>query len=1074
MSDLEEALEGKECFLLVTTRTEDAGAFQFAQVNARVRDLKRVLEAHLRYLRGQENWALGDELVAGLLAKWPALKKNLHNPAQIERFCRRLAEQPPRNAEEIERLAEQAAVAGRRALQEWFGGLRSNEKLLAMLVYLFSGSERQFLEEIYRRSVRGLRAEGLVWLEDPRQIGFDDMLEAVEVQDLGGLIEFKDPEFEEEVAAQVENWSHLIWSILNPLVKDVRPGEDWDTWQPRRGLGNALGRVSFHDQKSFAAAVGHLAGQGWEKAAVVAGYALEEAVRRDFTMHSRPVTEALRSWIDSGKPTLMWAAGASLGRVFAATLGKDANEGTVSAFQGKLIHLLQRMVVRSESFSEESRAEIERQGDGEVLNRTLRKWGFSNRKCAWRTASRIVSLDSSRAPLLGLWLQDEKEFLRKVAREAIKLIFEGLTEPHYKPGDARHRPFLDLVEPVLAATGKDKHGQLLVEQVFLALKSWLRWESWHSPIFQTLLDIANRGSSEVRAKLRSALSSLWLHRGSNQESQRAFAIAQAVIARAYAMDGILMDRPRFGRCIFVLDPAFLRGDAESRDRKEKIYQHLLSLLEAQVDVSVIHLGSRRCGQNGLPQAVDHPLPPLVMPALEAAWTADTRLILVLTARRIWDLEDAASQTWAQNFFVVASGDSAGEHEGIEVIPIGEDAKPEEVAKIEKALQSQWARALSKAGPAEWLGVLQSFGVGGEIEEGPRAWLNRLVAGLADLGGATGHGDLARKILCLAGWYASRDLRACAGLFRSWLEEPMEDEGSPCRRWMGSAGARTLFSIHSAETPSPEDSAPEILFEELAAPLAAQGRDGSEAVLRAVRKWIEEPVWAWYLAGDVVEGQGRLLRWAERFAPQHAGELRRLLPELKETPAPSQSGLESLAAMIERLHVRAAIGAPKTLPELAEGERYAVIAIDASDLDTRKAANLDTVTNDLLRSLKERNGHGLKPVIYRLGERRPVWVAGVPAPRETLLAPEAPRQPRLLGPILMEPGLSPERVKFVLVLSVQPLLDAEDWLETEWRDRVIFYRSGAGSASHPGFATLPALGGSSTGASIARFLLSSAA
>jgi|GEM_PF-2470953 len=1084
LSDLEEVLKDKECRLLLTTKVEDSGSFLLARVSARVRDLKRVLEAHLKYLRKQENWALGDEIVKGVLAKWPALKSTLHNPAQIERFCRRLAEQPPRNVEEIEKLAEQAAVAGRRALQEWFGGLRSNEKLLAMLVYLFGG-ERQPLEELYRKSVYGLRAEGFIWLDDPRQMGFSDMLEAIEVRDLGGLIEFKDAEFEEEAAAQVESWAHLIWSVVDPLVKDVKPGEDWDSWQPRRGLGNALGRMSLHGRKSFVSAVERLAGQGWDKAAVVAGYALEETVRRDFEAQRKLVLEKLRSWIDSRRPSLMWAAGASLARVYAATSGEVASQEVLRAFQNHLIALLRRLIKRSASFSEEMAADLKH------------KLGRANRICAWGTARRIFLLDSGRAPLLGEWLQEDNEFLTEVAREALMLIFGSLTEPRYKPGEAKHRPFLDLVEPVLAAAGRGKHDRLLVEQVFLAVKSWLRWESWHGPIFQALLDVANRGSSGVRAKLRSALSRLWLHRGANRESEEAFKIAQAVIARAYAMDGALMDRPRFGRCVFVLDPTFLSGDEEARDRKkketldrkekeaqdrkekevrdrkEKVYRHLIGLLEAQVDVSAVHLGARDAvqltDQSPLLLATDYSVPPLVMPALEAAWTADTRLVLVLTARRLWDLEDVAGQPWAKDFFVVAAGDEMGEHEGVQIIPIGKDPKPEEVEKVERALQTRWARALAQAGPWDWWGVLRSFDLGEEIEEGPRPWLGRLVGGLGDIGLATGHGDLARKILCIFGWYASRDLRACAQLLQSWLEK----EAPPFQQWMGAAGARVLFAIHSAETPSPEDSAPEILFEELAAPLADQSKDGSEAVLRTVRRWIEEPFWAEYLAGDVVEGRGRLLRWAERFAPQHAGELRRLLPEVKEMPA-APFREESLAAMLERIQLRPVLGVPRVLPKLDEGERYALIVLDMSDLSASKAANLDSVAIDLFRSLNGRNGHSLKPVIYRLGERRPVWAAGAPPPpRDVLLVPEAPRQPRLLGPILMDPGLA-ERTQLVLVLTARPLLDAEDWLETEWRDRIVFYQPGADGERHPGFAAVPALNGESMGVAIARFLLRGAA
>jgi hypothetical protein len=1105
VSELEKSLSDKKCGLLLTMETEEVTFLSVASINSKVEEQWRVLESHLSYLEKQGKWPPGKNLRNEVESRRAWLEQGLRNPSKIARFCRWIIEQYRRSPRDIGEIIEEFNTADRRALKEWFDGLCKNEKLLAMLTYLLGGSERQLLEEFYRKSVYGLRTSGFDWLDDPRRQGFGDMVASIEARDLGGWIEFKDAEFEEEVEVQVKSWAHLLWSVLEPLVKDVGPGEEWSPWQPRRALGNALGRMSVYGRRSFGQALQHLAGMGSMKAAMVAGYALEESVRRNSDSQKRPALETLLSWIDSGNPPLMLAAGASLAQVYSATVDQPGGREGGEVFQESLIVLLRRLVVMSAKFNEEvlsdlrSKARKEREkvpaekraeiDDKKAVEDSVKRkaWalGCASRKCAWRSAQRIFTLDSQRSRFLGRWLQEDNEFLVEVAREALMLIFGSLTKPRYKPGEAKHWPFLDLVEPVLAAAGKGKHDRLLVEQVFLAVKSWLRWPSWRGPIFQALLDVANRGSSDVRAKLRSALSRFWLHRGSNEESEQAFQIAQAVIARAYAMDGTLMDRPRFGRCVFVLDPTFLSGDEEgrdrkekedeerakeARDRKEKVYRHLTGLLEAQVDVSVVHLGASDAvqlkDQNALPLALDHSVPPLVMPALEAAWTADTRLVFVLTARGLWDLEDVAGQPWAKDFFVVAAGDEVGEHEGVQTIPIGKDPKPEEVEKVEKALQARWARALVQAGPWDWWGVLRSFGLGEEIEEGPRPWLGRLVGGLGDIGLATGHGDLARRILCIFGWYASRDLRACAQLLRSWLlERPLEDGALPFQQWMGAAGARALFAIHSAETPSPEDSAPEILFEELAAPLAAQNRDGSEAVLRAVRQWIEEPLWAWYLAGDIVKGRGRLLRWAEQFAPQHAGELRRLLPEVKET-AQLRDGWESLAAMIERIRLRAALGAPKELPKLNEGERYALIVLDAAS----KAGNLDSVASDLFRFLNSRNGHSLKPVIYRLGERQPVWVAGAPPPpSDVLLVPESPRQPRLLGPILMDP-ISLKNTQLVLVLTTRPLLDAEDWLETEWREHIVFYQPGADGERHPGFAAVPALNGKSMGVAIARFLL----
>src|SRR5262249_34999941 len=81
---------------------------------------------------------------------------------------------------------------------------------------------------------------------------------------------------------------------------------------------------------------------------------------------------------------------------------------------------------------------------------------------------------------------------------------------------------------------------------------------------------------------------------------------------------------------------------------------------------------------------------------------------------------------------------------------------------------------------------------------------------------------------------------------------------------------------------------------------------------------------------------------------------------------------------------------------------------------------------------------LKPVLYRLGERWPVWVAGDPNPKPEDLPFRGVKLPRLLGP-LHASGISPEQVGFMVVLTNEPWIDSEDWIETAWRQRIFTYR-----------------------------------
>jgi hypothetical protein len=240
------------------------------------------------------------------------------------------------------------------------------------------------------------------------------------------------------------------------------------------------------------------------------------------------------------------------------------------------------------------------------------------------------------------------------------------------------------------------------------------------------------------------------------------------------------------------------------------------------------------------------------------------------------------------------------------------------------------------------------------------------------------------------------------------------------------------------------------------------------VLRAVRKWLQEPEGAAYLAGGVVEGRGRLLRWAEEFVPRQVQTLAASLPEALENPAVdvATDPFAAAAAMLDRMRLQFALGRPKILPKLGVGESYGLIVLDASGPGT---GSLEELAGKLFQSLN-RDGRWIKPIVYRLGERQPAWLAGDPAPPPGVLMPTGNCPPRLLGPILWDDGLSPGTVRFLLVLSSQPPLDVEDWIETDWRDRIVFYQPGSDEDRKPGFAALPALNGGNPASAIARFLL----
>jgi hypothetical protein len=335
-----------------------------------------------------------------------------------------------------------------------------------------------------------------------------------------------------------------------------------------------------------------------------------------------------------------------------------------------------------------------------------------------------------------------------------------------------------------------------------------------------------------------------------------------------------------------------------------------------------------------------------------------------------------------------------------------------------------------------------------LERSPVSWLGERVEALGRPEGATAQLDLARQLLCVLGWFASINLAACAELLRGWLLTPAKE--SDCRRAMGSAGARMLFSMRAARRPDADGLAPRHLWEILAWPLAEQGRDGTASVLGAVRCWLADPELAAYLAEGSADGKGRLLRWAELFAPDQLATLEAALPAEDRLDSVAAEVREAFAAILDRLRLRLALGKPQPLPLLAEGERYGVVIVESMAAGDRLRGRAAGVTRQLFGALQ---ALGLRPIFFRAGERRPAWT-GNQAPPSAVVAPLAVALPPLMGAPLSIPELGLERVGLVVVVAAHAMADLDDWIETPWRRRLVLCQVDGATWREPAIFTMP--------------------
>jgi hypothetical protein len=410
-----------------------------------------------------------------------------------------------------------------------------------------------------------------------------------------------------------------------------------------------------------------------------------------------------------------------------------------------------------------------------------------------------------------------------------------------------------------------------------------------------------------------------------------------------------------------------------------------------------------------------------------------------------DVEDGLDAVSADYKLVVAAGCELEVPLDTELLRIGRDLSARDLETVETKLRLICARAQATLDPAGWEPLLERLGVNlAELDADPEATLAIWAAQLGEIPVADGH-DPAKKILCALLRLAAADLDACLRTVRAWLTE-----GKDLERPMAAATAVALFRAITDAPGVWGGLAPQRTFDELAGPLARSGKDGTDAMLETVDRWLADPVLAEVLAGAVEDGRCRLLRWAEEAAPQQLAAFQKALEPLQKSVDDAVLGPsgEVLDSVFDRLRVRLAMGRPRPLPPLAAGETYAVIVFDAAARWGPLAARLFKHFNQPQESRK--------PLLYRLGERWPAWVAGDPDPEPTDLPPVGVRLPRLLGPILRE--LSPASVSFLVVLASEMWIDAEDWLSSPWRARILTHRQLADGPLRAGWAALPTLPG----------------
>lgn len=1052
-------LESKRSFLLLTTvmsarQLRRVGALK---IDVSALNLDTVLEKHVRFYAAERGGNAAEAIAARILASSPTVLQHLTSPSLIEQFCREIVSQGG-NEPDLVRVARELAAIDPERLRSWFHSLSTNERLFGLLAFLFQGVEHAALLEIYRRAAMALRDSGFSLARDARAAGYFDLAETLRLQAGGRTVQILDEPTRQELSRQCVNRQLMLWSALLPLVEQFAQTGSWIDGCPASFLGLAIGRLGLGDTRKLAEILGSLAQAAsrppaGRRIASLPGTALAQLLVLEPQGSWLEIWRILRSWAGSTQRELLWAAGAALWRVFRQACHRPSSEETTAReLRESLLELAGFLVQRPSAFDIMMRLALEAKlrapdADSKALGKMVggAHWRL-RRELSSCVAFALVEMGKDdRAAVCDLlrdWIAKPKgSILRGAALNSCEKSFDALKSEATEEGLATNRAIFTLVGPVLTAVGAHRD---VTAAMMGALRAWLKWPDWHDAIFAELLAVANFADSKTRESLRQALSRYWLPGG----EVTAVAMAQKVIARCQAMDGVMADHPFDGSAVLAVDPSFFVEDLPANPSREDVLSkrrgaawHLAALLEAQRPLSVVRLGERGAQVGSAsPSALVLETPienhRLLLPGLESAPRQGLRLLVVLTTGEIADLDDALAGGGAKQVLVISAGAELPLREGAEIMNLGRELEADDLAKVEAWLEARWAESLVEATPASWRPVLKSFGLEALDPRDPEPLLAVRAAELPNTEQATGHEDLARGLLVALLFLAATDLSRTIEFLRRWLEA--DPEASPerkARRAIAAAGAHALLRLHSSRIPLPEAQAAELLFNGLAEPLARWHADGAAAVLAAVERWLEDPKLAAFFAGDIRMGRGCLLRWAEAHLPEQVDTLRAALENLQRVAGSEDLGALSsaLAGALDRIDFAIKTGPVQPLPRLAPGERYGLIVIDAGATDDLLAE----LAVNLAAELDREREHGIKPALYRLGERAPAWVPGNEPGERVRLSLTGYRLPPVLGPVL-DGELAPRDVAFVLVLAHTRILDAEDWLETEWFSRLFSY------------------------------------
>lgn len=1016
---LQSVLKDEDLDLILTTEADadflhDVDA---TKISAAVKDLHTIYEKHLEC---HSRIALPAEWVTTIRHSWNGVSHQLNSPSHISRFFERILAASKMytglTTELLEEMAREVAAFGRVSTRAWFTDLPSNnERLFALLVGLFEGIDLELLTEIYSIAVRFFREDGFEDLKDSRSFGLRDVLETVRAQEDRGEVRFMDRSTRQEVERQIESHSHLLWSLREKFLDLIRTHEERRFWRLREFLGTAIGHLGVHGTSRLGQVLEILAESKSGGIASTAGYALDHACRHDSKLRSWSLG-LLESWILSGHPDRMWAAGSAIWRIHQGHLTEGKRRDEV--FLRGLRHRLRVLVQRANVFHPKIRAATWREAKKTrdplgTFTVRLDQWTTNNANSCVFAVHRMMENDpAATCTMLGDWMKaPPTDAIHQLGKLITLVWLSGVdaSDRENQPKPQLRRALLDLSSAIVQADDAS-----LLERLFETLENWLINDLDADPILRALLDLIHGSDVEQLQRLRHAFLRTWIESPAVEVRK----YGGNLLRRIQHLLGLPSHSSRALRGVLLYDisRAGLKQDIAPRRALWTV-----ALLEGYAELVPQALGRSEVQNKGHePLRLADLRPPsprarLMAPVMECGLLDEIDLLAIVYRGQVLDGRD----------FDFPEIDSSV---GLTVI-----RRTSHADAAEEPLT--WSRSLDELDLPGFCSLLDRLrlqlalksSASWDAAEASRVDLSERVRPLGDLSTLEAPVDPLGRILgeLLAG--LEQDLEG----FVDVLCEAFDSEEEPLKGRVALATARAFFHIATLRPPPALEDAEAL--GRLAQAMSRQGWQGGEAVLAAVRVWLRDPRWREALIPEYGLN-ARLVDWIQPLLPEFLGRFRQTLTSWLEPEDDAVEGhvaevLPEIPAAVGRLWRRLAhFAGPEAVLSEIEGP-YVLILVDRALGDKESAERLDSWLRDLAKGLEERQETYL---VYELGRDLPIGIPSADGSSESQLK-LSHRGPRLLGPLLE--AHHAEEVRGVVLFSAARPVDLSDWQDTAWTNKL---------------------------------------